>query len=120
MHEVDMTRALVNALQEWHDGQSESRPVTRVVLEVGLFTAVEPGALRFAFDVQRRSVGFLTEAELDIREIPLIAYCRSCKTEYRPEIGTRYAHECGMPMEDIRSGRELRIATVEMKEIAHA
>lgn len=115
-----MTRALVNALREWQADQPVETRVRRVVLQVGAFTAVEPDALRFAFDVQRRSVPFLSEAMLAIEDIPLVAYCRACSTEYRPQIGTRYAHDCGAPMEEIRSGRELRIAAIETEEPAHA
>jgi len=115
-----MTRALVNALRDWHEEQPARPSIRRVVLEVGAFTTVEPDALRFAFDVQRRSVPFLGEATLSIEEIPLVAYCGPCATEYRPQLGVRYAHDCGAPMEEIRSGRELRIAAIETEEAVHA
>ena len=115
-----MTRALVNSLREWHAEQPGEPEVRRVRLQVGAFTTVEPEALQFAFEVQRRSVPFLVQAELVIEEIPLVAYCATRAVEYRPAIGTRYAHDCGEPMGEIRSGRELRIAAVETEEAVHA
>ena len=49
-----------------------------------------------------------------IRETPLIAYCHGCQAEYRPEYGQHYAcPSCNQPMDDIRSGRELKIDRVE-------
>lgn len=112
-HEVDMTKALIMSLKEWWAGQPERRPVRRVILEVGAFTCVEPGLLRTAFARQRRGT-FLQGAELEIRESPFIARCRACRQEYRPEIGLRYAcPTCGAALDEIISGRELKIERVE-------
>jgi hydrogenase nickel incorporation protein HypA/HybF len=80
---------------------------------VGQFTCVEPASLQFAFEVQTRHT-FLQGAELAIRETPLIAFCHTCQQDYFPAIGIQYAcPTCRSPMEDIRSGRELRIDRVE-------
>jgi hydrogenase nickel incorporation protein HypA/HybF len=117
MHEVDMTVALVRSLAQWREEQPGSPEIRCVVLQVGAFTTVEPEALSFAFDVQRASAPFLRRAELQIEEVPLIAYCAPCSVEYRPVIGEHYAHPtCGEPMREIRSGRQLRIAHIETFE----
>jgi hydrogenase nickel incorporation protein HypA/HybF len=69
--------------------------------------------LQFAFEVQSRNT-FLEGAKLEIRETPLIAFCHRCQQDYHPEIGIQYAcPKCHSPMEDIRSGRELKIDRVE-------
>ena len=113
MHETDMTKALLITLRDWWEAQSETPKITRVHLIVGQFTCVEPVSLRFAFEVQTRGT-FLEGAQLVIQETPLIAYCHPCHTEYRPEIGLQYAcPTCRSPMEDIRSGRELKIDRIE-------
>jgi hydrogenase nickel incorporation protein HypA/HybF len=117
MHEVDMTVALVRSLAQWREEQPDAPEIRRVVLEVGAFTTVEPNALAFAFGVQRTSLPFLQRAELQIEEVPLVAYCAPCAVEYRPVIGEHYAHQpCGEPMREIRSGRQLRIAHIETFE----
>lgn len=113
MHETDMTKALLITLRDWWEAQSERPKITRVHLIVGQFTCVEPVSLQFAFEVQTRGT-FLEGAQLVIQETPLIAYCHPCQTEYHPEIGLQYAcPTCRSPMEDIRSGRELKIDRIE-------
>ncbi|HEY9877162.1 MAG TPA: hydrogenase maturation nickel metallochaperone HypA [Leptolyngbyaceae cyanobacterium] len=120
MHETDMTKALVMTVQDWWESQPERPKITKVHLIVGKFTCVEPVSLQFAFEVQVRNT-FLEGAELVIRETPLIAFCHSCQSEYHPEIGLQYAcPTCNAPMDDIRSGRELKIDRVECAVIVPA
>lgn len=113
MHETDMTRALILTLREWWESQPEKPTISRVHLIVGKFTCVEPDSLQFAFQAQTQNT-FLDGTELVIQETPLIAFCHPCQREYSPEIGIRYAcPTCGSPMEDIRSGRELKVDRIE-------
>jgi len=113
MHETDMTKALILTVRDWWESQPEKRAIAKVHLIVGKFTCVEPASLQFAFEVQTRNT-FLQGATLEIEEIPLVAFCHRCQQEYRPDIGIRYAcPTCQSPMEDIRSGRELKIDRVE-------
>ncbi|MGB3494288.1 MAG: hydrogenase maturation nickel metallochaperone HypA [Elainellaceae cyanobacterium] len=118
MHETDMTKALILTVKDWWESQPDRPPIERVHLTVGNFTCVEPASLQFAFEVQTRDT-FLQGAILEIRETPLIAFCHSCEAEYRPSIGEHYAcPSCQSPMDDIRSGRELKIDRIEYGAIA--
>lgn len=113
MHETDLTKALILTVKDWWESQPEPPQIQSLHLIVGKFTCVEPVSLQFAFEVQTRNT-FLEGVKLEIEETPLIAFCHSCQKEYYPEIGLRYACTgCGMPMEDIRSGRELKIDRIE-------
>ncbi|ABW27834.1 hydrogenase maturation nickel metallochaperone HypA [Acaryochloris marina] len=113
MHETDMTKALIMTVKDWYDSQPEDPQITKIHLVVGRFTCVEPVSLQFAYEVQTRDT-FLAGTELVIRETPLIAFCHPCQQEYSPEMGLQYAcPTCGAPMEDIRSGRELKIDHIE-------
>ena len=113
MHETDMTKALILTVRDWWEAQLDRPKISQVHLIVGQFTCVEPVSLQFAFEVQTRNT-FLEGAKLVIRETPLIAFCHRCQKEYQPEIGIQYAcPECRSPMEDIRSGRELKIDRIE-------
>lgn len=112
-HEVDMTKALIMSLRDWYATQAEPQPVRRVRLVVGQFTCVEPDLLRTSFARQKQGT-FLEKAEIVIRESPFIAFCQTCEKEYRPDIGLEYAcPTCGAAMDEIRSGRELKIERVE-------
>lgn len=113
MHETDMTKALILTIKDWWESQPDRPEISQVYLTVGKFTCVEPVSLQFAFTVQTRGT-FLEQAELVIQETPLIAFCHHCQQEYSPEIGIQYAcPTCQAPMEDIRSGRELKIDRLE-------
>lgn len=113
MHETDMTKALILTVRDWWEAQPGQPRISKVHLVVGQFTCVEPASLQFAFEVQTQGT-FLEGTELVIRETPLIAFCHVCQQEYRPQMGLQYAcPTCHTPMEDIRSGRELKIDRVE-------
>jgi len=116
MHETDMTKALILTVKDWQESQKENPQIACIHLIVGKFTCVEPVSLQFAFEVQTKNT-FLDGVKLVIEETPLIAFCHSCKAEYHPEIGIQYAcPQCKSPMDDIRSGRELKIDRVEYLE----
>lgn len=113
MHETDMTKALILTVRDWQESQPQQPQISCIHLIVGKFTCVEPISLQFAFEVQSRNT-FLDGVKLSIQETPLIAFCHRCQQEYKPEIGIQYAcHQCQSPMEDIRSGRELKIDRIE-------
>ncbi len=113
MHETDMTKALIMTVKDWYASQPEQPQIQKVHLVVGKFTCVEPASLQFTFQSQIKNT-FLEGAELVIQETPLIAFCHVCQQEYHPEIGIGYAcPTCQTPMEDIRSGRELKIDRLE-------
>ena len=117
MHETDMTRALILTVKDWYHSQTEPLKIDKIHLVVGQFTCVEPVSLQFAFEVQTRNT-FLEGVELVIKDVPLIAFCQSCQQEYKPEIGLQYScPDCKSPMEDIRSGRELKIDRIEYSSI---
>ncbi|MEM6614292.1 MAG: hydrogenase maturation nickel metallochaperone HypA [Cyanobacteria bacterium P01_C01_bin.72] len=113
MHETDMTKALIMTMKDWYESQPTQPKIEKVHLVVGEFTCVEPVSLKFAFEVQTRNT-FLAGVELVIKNVPLIAFCHSCQQEYAPQIGLQYScPDCKSPMEDIRSGRELKIDHIE-------
>jgi hydrogenase nickel incorporation protein HypA/HybF len=108
-----MTKALIVTVRDWWDAQPARPQIDTIHLVVGQFTCVEPASLQFAFEVQTRHT-FLEGVRLAIQEIPLIAFCHACQEEYKPEIGRHYTcPTCQSPMEDIRSGRELKIDRIE-------
>ena len=117
MHETDMTKALIVTIKDWYYSQPEQSKIEKIHLVVGQFTCVEPMSLQFAFEVQTRDT-FLQGAELAIKEVPLIAFCHHCQQEYKPKLGLHYGcPDCNAPMEDIRSGRELKIDRIEYSSI---
>ncbi len=114
MHEVDMTRALLHSLEEWRNGHSPHCPqVQRVHLRVGEFTCVEPAALIFTWAGAVRHT-WLEGSLLQIERVPLLARCLDCGGTYAPTVETAYRSPCcAHPMEEILSGRELKISHID-------
>lgn len=114
MHEVDMTKCLVLSMNEWRHQHLPAVPVvSKVHLQVGDFTCVEPDQLVQTWRIAIQN-SWLAGAELTIEQIPLVARCVCCNSTYRPSSDQAYQSPCcGHPMEDIVSGRELRIRSVD-------
>ena len=113
MHEVDMTKCLLLSMNEWKQQHAPATPVVeRVQLQVGSFTCVEPDQLvtTWRAAVQRT---WLEGAELAIETVPLMGRCVVCDGTYNPDPERAYRSPCcNHPMEEIVSGRELRIRSV--------
>jgi len=114
MHEVDMTKCLVLSMNEWRQQHEPAEPrVSQVHLQVGDFTCVEPEQLVTTWRIAIQN-SWLAGAELSIEQIPLVARCVCCNSTYSPNADQAYKSPCcGHPMEDIVSGRELRIRSVD-------
>ena len=102
MHEVDMTKCLVLSMNEWRQQH-----------QVGTFTCVEPDQLVTTWKAAVQS-SWLQGAELTIESIPLVGRCVCCESSYSPDPEQAYRSPCcNHPMEEIISGRELRIRSVD-------
>jgi hydrogenase nickel incorporation protein HypA/HybF len=114
MHEVDMTRCLLFSMEDWKRHHAPRLPqVDRVHLQVGTFTCVEPDQLVFTWNAAVQG-SWLDGADLVIESVPLVGRCLRCNATYRPEPARGYRSPCcHHPMEEIVSGRELRIRSVE-------
>ena len=73
MHELGIAQEIV-ALAS---GRSDGRRIRRIVVEVGVLSAVLPDALHFCFDLATE--GTLAEgARLEVVSLPGLARCRAC------------------------------------------
>jgi hydrogenase nickel incorporation protein HypA/HybF len=108
VHELGIALEIVDAACERAGG----RRVTRVVLELGMLTAVLPDALQFCFDAATEGT-LLEGAVLEIRQRPGVARCRACGTEF--ELVRAFGRcRCGGSALDWLSGEELRIREMEV------
>ena len=107
MHELGIALQVVDVLAERAGGQR----VRRVVLEVGMLSAVLPDSLRFCFELATQ--GTLAEgAQLEIVEKPGLARCVACDAQL--ELRRPYG-QCGGGTElEWVSGEELRIFEMEV------
>ena len=114
MHEVDMTKCLLLSMTEWKRQHAPRQPrVSTVHLQVGAFTCVEPDQLVFTWEAAVQG-SWLAGARLAIEPVPLMGRCVLCTSTYAPRPEQAYRSPCcNHPMEEIVSGRELRIRSVE-------
>lgn len=114
MHEVDMTKCLLLAMQDWRRQHEPELPtVDTVHLLVGDFTCVEPEQLVFTWKAAVAG-SWLDGARLAIETVPLKGRCLCCGSTYAPAAEQGYRSPCcDHPMEEIVSGRELKIRSVD-------
>ncbi|MBF6165840.1 hydrogenase maturation nickel metallochaperone HypA [Streptomyces gardneri] len=110
MHEMAITQGVIDAVCEHAAG----RRVHSVTVEVGALCAVVPDAMRFCFEIAAEST-VAEGAELVLVEIPGVAACRTCGAEFRLPDPILLC-TCGSADVEIRSGRELRIRSMEVSE----
>ena len=121
MHEVDMTKCLLLALQQWREQQASPHAMVDTIhLDVGRFTCVEPDQLQFTFQAAIAGT-WLDGAQLQIEEIPFVGRCLVCNGTYSPTPEGAYRSPCcDHPLEEIVSGRELRIRSIDYRSDAAA
>ena len=114
MHEVDMTRALLLAMEGWRQSHKPQVPLVDTVhLQVGAFTCVEPDQLVFTWQAAVRG-SWLDGARLEIEPVPLVGRCVVCSSTYAPSAEQGYRSPCcDHPLDEIVSGRELKIRSVD-------
>lgn len=112
MHEMSLTRSMVGIIEgqaALHDFQR----VSRVRLEIGALSCIDPEALAFCFDAATRDT-VAEGATLAISTVPGQAWCRDC--DRTVPIGQRGepCPRCGDYRLQIQAGDEIRIKDLEV------
>lgn len=112
MHEMAIAQGILDIALD-AAARNGAAAVTVIKLQVGELTEVEPAALAFCFSAL--AAGTAAEgARLDVETTPLAARCRDCGREFRVERYRFLCPACGSPALNIVSGRELRVAQLEV------
>lgn len=112
MHEISLCENIRSQLDE-EATRHKFRRVTKVWLDVGAFSCVEPEALRFGFDaVMRGSVAEGAELEIEVKAGK--AQCTGCGTTTGVSDRLALCPDCGAPLIYAGDGDELRIKKVEV------
>ena len=87
--------------------------IHRLKLRVGKLSGVVPEALRFAFEgLKPESIA--AGAALEIEEVPAVCWCPDCRAEFEAADLKYECPCCQQPSGDLRSGRELDLASLEI------
>jgi hydrogenase nickel incorporation protein HypA/HybF len=117
VHELSIARNIVSIVTQV--AQEENSPRVCVIhLEVGELSCLVPSALEFAFEVAAQ--GSPAEgAKLHFKHLPVMVFCHTCDKEVALPSAQRFRCPlCDEPTSDLRSGRELEIARVELEDRA--
>lgn len=111
MHEVSI---ICSAMEEidYQCKLNNIGKVSKILLAIGRFVAVDNEALRFAFEGVSR--GTICEgAVIEVEEIIPMAYCEICNEEYEVSFTGRSCPLCGSVSNNITKGNEILLYTIE-------
>ena len=82
-------------------------------LRVGAMSGAVPDALRFAFEAVTAGT-MASGASLAIEAVPAVWWCATCVLEFGAESPLAECPRCGTWSGELRAGRELDIASIEV------
>ncbi|MFZ3200987.1 MAG: hydrogenase maturation nickel metallochaperone HypA [Candidatus Acidiferrales bacterium] len=114
MHEIGIATAIVDAVHAESARVGGLAPVS-VGVRIGEFAAVDPEALRFAFEVITRGTD-LQSLSLKIEICPYRRRCAACARVFEVNDGVLECPHCGAPESRCAGGDELELAYLEVKD----
>jgi hydrogenase nickel incorporation protein HypA/HybF len=112
MHEVSIMSEAVRMAVEATKAAGANH-VVGLRLRVGRLSGAVPDAMEFAWEVVRR--GTIAEnARLEIESVPAACWCAACQVEFECADFFDECPRCHNLSGELRRGRELEIASVEM------
>jgi hydrogenase nickel incorporation protein HypA/HybF len=115
MHEYSIMQSALNqALRGAR--QAGAVRVHEIRLRIGVLSGVVPDALQFAFEALTPG----TPAEgsrLSIEEVPARFWCAPCGREFVSANLYSECPDCGQPSDELRAGRELELASMEVDNV---
>jgi len=112
MHEVSIMAEAVRMAVEAVQAAGAKR-LTGLRLRVGTLSGAVPEAMQFAWDVVRRDT-LASDAWLEIETISAACWCEKCRAEFECADFFNECPRCHNVSGELRRGRELDIASVEM------
>ena len=112
MHEVGIMQSALDIACEWAERHGANR-ISCLCLRVGALSGVVPEALEFAFEALKQETPAET-ARLEVEYVPLLLYCPDCRHEFTTDGYEYLCPDCGRLDTEIRQGRELEVARVEL------
>ncbi len=107
-----MQSALAMALGEAE--KAGARRVHAIHLRIGALSGTVPEALEFAFEALKPGTP-AEGAELAIEHVPARFWCARCANEFDSEDLLAECPACKTPSRELRAGREMEVASLEIE-----
>ncbi|MFO0889456.1 MAG: hydrogenase maturation nickel metallochaperone HypA [Isosphaeraceae bacterium] len=121
MHELSIAENLVSTVvaavrANANTTESSALEVREVRVRLGRLAGVEKDSLLFCYDMVTADTS-LAGSRLIIEDTAVVIFCARCQSEVElPGIQSFLCPRCGQPGSEIRQGRELELATIELAE----
>ena len=115
MHEMGIALQIIEIAKGSIPPDLQDAKIEKVNLKIGKLAAVVPESLRFCFEVAVKETA-LEGAELAIEELPVVAKCKDCQTQWTISGPAFNCEICDSGSLEIISGRELDIESIEIAE----
>jgi hydrogenase nickel incorporation protein HypA/HybF len=115
MHELSIALSILDVTEEEMERQGGGQ-VEVIYLKLGPLAGVVKEALISAYELAREQTPF-ANARLVIEDVPIMVFCSKCQAE-RPvrSLQDFSCAECGTPSSDVRHGREMQLAALELAD----
>jgi hydrogenase nickel incorporation protein HypA/HybF len=114
MHELGIAQSVLEAVSAEAARHPGARPV-KIAMRIGELAAVDPDALRFAFEALTMDTGW-QGLQLEIENCPRRHRCLDCGSEFAiKDFDFRCPH-CASLRNECISGDELQLAYLELEE----
>lgn len=116
MHELALVESVMSAVKI-SAAENNINTVTRIGLVVGRFSNAIPESLEFAFEALKTDEAMFCNAQLFIKQTPVVCRCRQCGREFTIERDFRFVcPDCQSNDIKITGGRELYVDYYEGDE----
>ena len=115
MHEMGVAMQIIDIATASIPEDMRPARVERINLKVGKLSAIVKDSLSFCFEIASKDTP-LDGAELVIEEVPVVARCNSCSTEWTIDSPVFTCINCSGGDIKLLSGRELDIESIELAD----
>jgi hydrogenase nickel incorporation protein HypA/HybF len=112
MHELSLMQSALDIAVE-HAEKTNAERIVSLTLRIGAMSGVVPDALEFAFDVLKADT-VAHDARLVIDTVPIVCRCARCDRDFEASDIIFACPTCGKRSADVRSGREMELASMEV------
>lgn len=115
MHELSIALSILDVVEEAMEQHAGAR-VEAIHVKLGPLSGVVKEALLSAYELARVQTPF-EAARLVLEDMPIVVFCSKCQAE-RPVHSVQMfcCAECDTPATEVRHGRELELAALELEE----
>lgn len=112
MHEFSVVQSLMQIVES-HAEEHKAKAVTKIVLDIGVISGIEPYLLKMAFDTFKEGT-IAKDAELVINIVKLKLLCKDCGKESVKDTVDIVCNFCRSVNTEVLEGEDMYLRTIEM------